>query len=433
MRKAAGLTTLTVKSAKPGRYGDGNGLYLLVREGGARWWLFRYHVNGKMREMGLGAAPSPAREAPKAAADRETVSLAEARDKARALRDIVRAGGDPLAQRDADAAVARAEAQQAAVKAMTFRAVANAYLAAHEAGWHNPKHRAQWRATLDAYAMPHMGDLPVSDVMTGHVMAALEPIWTAKPETATRVRGRIEAVLDYAAARGWRSGENPARWRGHVANLLPSRGKLARVVHHAALPWEDVAAFLADLRGRPGMGARALEFTILTAARTGEALGTRWGEIDLTEGVWTVPAERMKAGREHRVPLSDAALAIVRTLLPLRPPDDDKGRAFVFPGARKGRPLSGMAMLMLLRRMERGDLTAHGFRSSFRDWAAERTSYAREVAEEALAHTLRDKTEAAYRRGDLFEKRRRLMDDWAAFCAKPAAEGANVTPIRASV
>jgi integrase len=315
---------------------------------------------------------------------------------------------------------------------MTFRNVAKAYLAAHEAGWRNPKHRAQWRATLDAYAMPHMGDLPVADVMTGHVMAALEPIWTAKPETATRVRGRIEAVLDYAAARGWRTGENPARWRGHVANLLPARGRLARVVHHAALPWEDIAAFLTDLRGRAGMGARALDFTILTASRTNEALGARWQEIDLAEGVWTVPAERMKAGREHRVPLSDTALAILRALLPLRPADDDKGAAFVFPGARKGRPLSGMAMLMLLRRMERGDLTAHGFRSSFRDWAAERTSYAREVAEEALAHTLRDKTEAAYRRGDLFEKRRRLMDDWAAFCAKPAAEGATVTPIRSA-
>jgi len=431
MRKAAGLTALTVKSAKPGRYGDGNGLYLLVREGGARWWLFRYHVNGKMREMGLGAAPSPA-SAEKGAVDRETVTLADARERAKALREIVRAGGDPLAQRDADAKAASAAAQQAAVKAMTFRAVANAYLAAHEAGWRNPKHRAQWRATLDTYAMPHMGDLPVSDVMTGHVMAALEAIWTAKPETATRVRGRIEAVLDYAAARGWRSGENPARWRGHVANLLPARGRLARVVHHAALPWEDIAAFLTDLRGRPGMGARALEFTILCAARTNEALGARWGEIDLAEAVWTVPVERMKAGREHRVPLSGAALAILHALLPLRPADDDKGAAFLFPGAREGRPLSGMAMLMLLRRMERGDLTAHGFRSSFRDWAAERTSYAREVAEEALAHTLRDKTEAAYRRGDLFEKRRRLMDDWAAFCAKPAAEGGNVTPIRSA-
>jgi integrase len=371
MRKVAALTALMVKSAKPGRYGDGNGLYLLVREGGARWWLFRYHVNGKMREMGLG----------KAGAAADAVTLADARARARTLMEAVRAGGDPLAQRDADAKAASAAAQHAAVKAMTFRAVANAYLAAHEAVWRNPKHRAQWRATLDTYAMPHFGDMAVSDVMTGHVMAALEPIWNTKAETASRVRGRIEAVLDYATARGWRTGENPARWRGHVANLLPTRAKVARVVHHAALPWKDVAAFLTDLRGRAGMGALALDFTILTAARTNEALGARWREIDLDKAVWTVPAERMKAGREHCIPLSGAALAIVRALLPLRPADDDKGAAFVFPGARKGRPLSGMAMLMLLRRMERGDLTAHGFRSSFRDWAAESTGYARELAE----------------------------------------------------
>jgi integrase len=327
---------------------------------------------------------------------------------------------------------AQADAQQTAILAMTFRAVTNAYLAAHEAGWRNPKHRAQWRATLKTYVFPHFGELPVADVNTGHVMAALEPIWREKAETASRLRGRIEAVLDYAAARGWRTGENPARWRGHIANLLPRRSKIARVEHHAALPWQDISAFLIDLRSRDGLGARALEFAILTAARTGEVLGARWSEINLDEAVWTVPAKRMKAGQEHRVPLSDAALAIVRALLPLRPADDAEGKAFVFPGARRSRPLSGMAMLMLLRRMGRADLTAHGFRSTFRDWAAECTGYAREVAEAALAHTLRDKVEAAYRRGDLFEKRRRLMDDWAAFCARPAIEAGSVTPIRAA-
>lgn len=420
MRKAAGLTAATVRSAKPGRYGDGNGLYLLVREGGARWWLFRYHANGKMREMGLG----------KAGGDREAVTLAAAREKARVLREAVRAGGDPLAQREADAKAASAAAQQAAVLAMTFRAVTTAYLAAHESGWRNAKHRAQWAATLDTYVMPHMGDFPVGDVETGHVMAALEPIWTAKPETASRVRGRIEAVLDYATARGWRTGENPARWRGHVANLLPSRAKVARVEHHAALPWQDAGAFLTDLRGREGLGARALEFVILTAARTGEVLGAQWQEIDMVEAVWTVPAERMKAGREHRVPLTDAALAVLRGLLPLRPADDTKGESYVFPGARKSRPLSGMAMLMLLRRMERGELTAHGFRSTFRDWASESTAFDRETAEAALAHTLRDKVEAAYRRGDLFDKRRKLMDAWATFCAKPMPKGSAATPIR---
>jgi integrase len=243
------------------------------------------------------------------------------------------------------------------------------------------------------------------------------------------VRGRIEAVLDYAKARGWRSGENPARWRGHVANMLPNRTKVARVEHHAALPWREIGGFMAELRDESGLGARALEFAILTAARTGEALGARWDEIDLQEAVWTVPGERMKAGREHRVPLSEAALAVLRTVLPLR---DAKAGDWVFPGAKAGKALSGMAMLMLLRRMKRGDLTAHGFRSTFRDWTAETTGYPREVAEAALAHTLGDKVEAAYRRGDLFDKRRRLMDDWAAFCARPAAVGGTVTPIRAT-
>ncbi len=418
-RKLDGLTVMQVRNAKPGRYGDGGGLYLLVLANGARYWLFRYRVAGRMREMGLGRANGP-----------DGVTLAASRKVARELMASVKAGVDPLAARDVEAAAAKAAAQAAELQGITFRSVAEAYVAAHEAGWRNAKHRAQWATTLEAYAYPHMGDVPVAAVTVGHVMAALEPIWRAKPETASRVRGRIEAVLDYAAARDWRSGENPARWRGHLANLLPARARVARVEHHPALPWEEIGGFMADLRGRVAMAARALEFAILTAARTGEALGARWCEIDLAGAIWTVPGERMKAGREHRVPLSRPALAVLRELLPLRPVDDAKGEAFVFPGNRKGRPLSSMALAMLLRRMDRSDLTVHGFRSTFRDWTAERTSYAPDVAEMALAHTVRDKVEAAYRRGDLFAKRARLMADWATFCAQPMPAGGTVASIR---
>lgn len=270
-----------------------------------------------------------------------------------------------------------------------------------------------------------LGDLPVADVDTGAVMRILEPIWREKAETASRLRGRIESILDYAKARGWRDGENPARWRGHVANMLPKRSKVQPVEHHAALPWREIGGFMAGLADQAGLGALALRFTILTAARTGEAIEARWPEIDMVAGVWTVPAARMKAGREHRVPLSDAALAILREVAPLR--DDARG-GWIFPGARAGRPLSNMAFLMLLRRMGRGDLTAHGFRSAFRDWAAE-TGQPSDVAEAALAHTLGSKVQAAYQRGDLLERRRRLIADWAGFCTRPSTEG-EVVPLR---
>ena len=416
-RKAAGLTALKVRTIGAGRYGDGGGLYLLVRSAEARFWLFRYRRDGKMREMGLGPASGPS-----------AVSLAVARVKARALHDVVAEGRDPLADRDADAIAAKAAAQQALARAKTFGDVTTHYLEAHEAGWRNEKHRWQWRQTLEAHAFPHMGDLPVAEVTTAHVMAALEPIWRSKRETAGRLRGRIESVLDYARAREWRTGENPARWRGHIANMLPALGKAQRVQHLAALPWAEIGAFMAALRDESGMGARALEFTILTAARSGEVLGARWSEIDLSAAVWTVPASRMKAGREHRVPLCDPALAVLRVLLPLR--DTERGD-WVFPGPKGGKPLSNMSMLMLLRRMGRCDLTAHGFRSTFRDWVAERTAYPREVAEAALAHTLGDTVEAAYRRGDLMEKRARLMAEWATYCARVAA-AADVIPIRAA-
>jgi integrase len=419
-RKAAGIEAVTVKKLSPGRYGDGGGLYLLVRppspkqqaEGakdGGRFWLFRYRVAGKMREMGLGAA-----------AGKGAVSLKQARDKATDLARQVKDGVDPLAERAAKEAAKKAAAQRERARTTTFREVARLYIAAHEAGWRNAKHAQQFRNTLAADVYSHFGDVPVADVEVGHVMAALEPIWTVKPETATRLRGRIEAILDYAKARGWRSGENPARWRGHLSNLLPAASKLRRIKHHAALPWREVGGFMIELRDESPLPARALELGILTAARSGEVLNARWPEFDLDSAIWTVPAERMKAGREHRVPLSDPAVGLLRALLPLR--NAERGD-WVFPGARAGRPLSNMAMAMLLRRMNRGDLTVHGFRSTFRDWVAEHTGYQREVGEAALAHTLGDKVEAAYRRGDLFEKRRRLMEDWATFCSRPTVTG----------
>ena len=402
---AAKLRTLT----RPGAFGDGAGLYLQVRGAEQRSWLYRFKLHGKPHLMGLGALAD--------------VSLAEARDAAAAARKLVRQGTDPIARR-------RAERTEAAARAglNTFAEVADAYIAAHAASWRNAKHRQQWRNTLDTYARPVLGNLGVAMVDTGAVMRVLEPIWREKPETASRLRGRIQAVLDYATARGWRTGDNPARWRGHMDNLLPSRSKIARVEHHAALPWREIGAFMADLAKQEGVGALALRFAILTAARTGEVIGACWPEIDMATGVWIVPAQRMKAGREHRVPLSEAALDVLRQAAMLAMKQEPA--SFVFPGGKAGKPLSSMALLMLLRRMERGDLTAHGFRSTFRDWCAEATNYPREVAEAALAHTLRDRTEAAYQRGDLMEKRRRLMAEWAGFCAKQMPAG-QVVQLRA--
>ena len=398
---AAKMRTLT----KPGSYGDGAGLYLQVRGPDKRSWLYRFKLHGRAHLMGLGAV--------------DDVSLAEARDAAGAARKLVRQGVSPIDQRRA------ARAENATQAGLTFAQVADAYIAAHEPSWRNAKHRQQWRNTLDTYADPVLGKLPVALVGVGEVMRVLEPLWRAKTETASRLRGRIESVLDNAAARGWRTGENPARWRGHLDNLLPARSKVAKVEHHSALPWREVGAFTTVLAQGEGMSALALRFAILTAARTGEVIGARWSEIDMHAATWTVPAERMKAGREHRVPLSDGALDVLREVAKLATGPDP--RAFVFPGGKVGKPLSSMALLMLLRRMERGDLTAHGFRSTFRDWCAEATNYPREVAEAALAHTLRDKTEAAYQGGDLMEKRRRLMAEWATFCARPAATGAVVS------
>ncbi|MGH8040594.1 MAG: tyrosine-type recombinase/integrase, partial [Rudaea sp.] len=283
--------------------------------------------------------------------------------------------------------------------------------AAHKSGWKNEKHAAQWTSTLDTYAYPVIGKLPVAAIDTVLVMKVLEPIWTTKTETATRVRGRMESVLDWATVRGYRDGENPARWKGHLDHLLPKRSKVKKVQHHPALVYAKAPAFLSELRAQEGTAARALEFLILTACRTNEVIGARWNEFDLAEKTWTVPAERMKAGKEHRVPLSAQALKIIKDLR-----KQVQGE-FVFPGLHEGNPLSNMAMLELLKRMERNALTVHGFRSTFRDWVGETTNYPREVAEAALAHTIKDKAEAAYARGDLFAKRRRMFDDWAGYLA----------------
>ncbi|MES2119741.1 MAG: integrase arm-type DNA-binding domain-containing protein [Pseudomonadota bacterium] len=402
------LTPLEVKSAKPGRHADGGGLHLLVKPSGARSWVYRFMLNGKARDIGLGAAGP------------DGISLGAARDARDALRVKVKAGIDPLEERKSAAAEALAAAQAAKVAGTTFRDVADAYIAANEESWRNPKHRQQWRNTLEAYVYPVIGELPVADIGTAHVLRILEPIWKSKAETASRVRGRIETVLDSAKARGYREGENPARWRGHLAQILPARTRLSRG-HHKAVPYEQVPAFVAKLHEREAVAALALEFTILTASRSGEVIGAKWSEVDLDKALWTVPAERMKAGKEHRVPLTQRAVAILKSLKPL-------GSQCLFPGAKGGK-LSGMAMTMLMRRMK-VDATVHGFRSGFRDWAAECTGYAHEVAEMALAHTIENKVERAYRRGDLFDKRRRLMDDWAAYCAMPAAPAAKVTPIR---
>jgi integrase len=408
------LTAVAVRSAsKPGRYADGGGLYLQVQGAAQKSWLFRFTLRGRARQMGLGPAVGE-----------RAVTLAQAREKARDAHDLLKQGIDPLERRRAAEA-----AEKARQPGQTFRAVADLYFAAHSAGWRNAKHRAQWRTTMESYAYPAFGGRSVAEVDTGAVMAALEPIWRAKPETASRVRGRVEAVLDYAKARGWRDGENPARWRGHLSNLLPARHRIARVEHHVALPWREVGLFVADLRRRSGTAALALELIVLTAARSGEALGMRWGEVDFDRAVWTVPAERMKGGREHRVPLSPAALAVLQRMEPLRPKVGGED-ALVFPGTRRGRSLSNKALPMVLRRMKHGDLTVHGFRSTFRDWCAEAISYPRELAEATLAHALRDKVEAAYQRGDLLERRRRLMEEWAEFCAKAAPAAGAVVPLR---
>jgi integrase len=380
---------------KPGLHPDGGGLYLRVARGGAKSWCLRYMLHGKAREMGLGGLSK--------------ISLADARKKAAAHRLLLADKVDPIEKRAAERSVKKMDA----ARAMTFGDCAAAYIKAQQAGWRNVKHRQQWTNTISTYVMPCFGSVPVADVDVTMVMKVVEPLWTTKPETAARVRGRIEAVLDWAKVRGFRVGDNPARWRGHLSNLLPARAKVRAVKHHAALPYTEVGAFLKELRDCKGIAAAALEFLILTVARTGEVIGARWQEIDLLNRIWIVPGERMKGGREHRVPLSAPAVALLTQM-------EKRSTDFIFPGLKDGKPLSNMALLVLLGRLGR-HVTAHGFRATFKTWAEERSSFSREVIEAALAHVGGDKVEAAYRRGDMLEKRRRLMGAWAEFCTKPAA------------
>ena len=377
------LDARTVASLKvPGRYSDGGGLYLMIDDSRRRW-VFMYSRNGKRVELGLGGA--------------RDVPLARVRAEATKMRATLASGGDPKAER------AKSDA------AWTFKEAAKAYILANEASWKNEKHGAQWASTLEAYAYPTMGELPVASISSAHVLAALEPIWRTKTETASRVRGRIESVLDYAKVKGHREGENPARWRGHLEFTLPKRSKVSKVEHHAALPYVDVAAFMERLRSREGVSARALEFAILCASRSGEVRHATWAEIDLKAKRWIIPAGRMKAEREHHVPLSAAAVAILEGL------KAGEGGDHLFT-APKGGALSDMSLTAVLKRMGHGDLTQHGFRSTFRDWAGETTAFPREVIEHALAHGLKDKTEAAYQRGTLFDKRVQLMAAWADHC-----------------
>jgi len=394
------LTAIQAKTRKPGRYGDGAGLYLVVAETGARKWVFRFSLNGKVTEMGLGSA--------------DAVALADARDRADEARRCVARGKNPIEQRK--------EAAKAAAGKPTFGQVADELIESKESGWRNARHRQQWRNTLETYAAP-LREKPVDTVGTADILAVLKPIWQSKAETASRLRGRIEAVLDAARAKGHipENTANPARWRGHLDKLLPRPGKLNRG-HHPAMPFAEVPGFLKRLRERQGVAAWLLEFIILTAARTGEARGARWSEFDLKAKVWTVPASRMKGNRQHRVPLCDRAIEIVEDLAKVKVSD------LVFPGNKPCKPLSNKAPDMLLRRMKSDEFTTHGFRSSFRDWAGECTSFPREVAEAALAHAIGDETERAYRRADALAKRRKLMDAWASYLNRPRAEGDNVRP-----
>lgn len=389
-----------------GMHNDGEGLYLNVRASGSRSWIYRYRdrVTGKLRDKGLGPFPS--------------VTLSAARAEADKLRDGLRAGRDPIQ--------AKREAVQAAKlersKAKTFKECRDAFIAAHKAGWRNAKHGQQWANTLDMHAADLL-PLPVQAIDTALVMRALEPIWTAKTETATRVRQRIEAVVDWATARGYRTGENPARWRGHLENLLPEPGKVRKVKHHAALPYAEMGAFWKELAAVDTLASRALRLIILANVRAGEATGARWEEIDLKGKVWTIPGDRMKAGKDHRVPLSSELVTMLEAM-PHR-------HGWLFPGEsrRNPGPMTIAATSKLVKELRPG-LTQHGFRSTFRDWAGDQTAYPREIVEAAMAHTIKDKAEAAYRRSDALERRARLMQDWATYCGTEPAKADNVTPIR---
>lgn len=383
------------KGKSPGLTNDGDGLYFKVTKTGRASWILRYRNNGRPRDMGLGPYPA--------------ISLAEAREQTIELRKQIAQGLDPLQAREEEKLKEEEAKQQAIALATTFKAAALDYIEAHQSGWRNEKHAMQWRNSLYTYAYPVIGDLPTSEISTDHLLQILKPIWGTKTETASRVRNRIELVLDAAKARGLRSGENPARWRGHLDKLLPKPSKIAPIKRHAAMPWKNLPAFYKELTQIQGMSARALELTILTASRSGEVINAVWDEVDLDQAIWTIPASRMKAHREHRIPLSPTALALLQALPRI------SGNPHLFPGQREGRPISGMAMSMLIRRMKVEHVTVHGFRSTFRDWAAECTHHSREACEMSLAHKVAEGAEAAYWRGDLFDKRAELMNDWSAY------------------
>jgi integrase len=412
-RSAVTLTAQAVKSCtKLGYTADAQepGLNLQVTRGAAgyaRSWLFRYTSpeKGKRREMGLGPFPA--------------VSLARAREEAAKLRGLIRDGIDPIEWKRQEKSLAR----RAKSERLTFGQAAERCIATRQHEWRNAKHRAQWTATLKTYAFPTLGSLPVDVITTEHVLQVLEPIWTTKTETATRVRQRIETVLDWAKARKLLTGDNPASLKGGLGQLLPKASKIAKVVHQPALPYQQAHSFVQALRAKRGVGAKALEFLLLTGCRSGEVLGARWEEIDLERNVWIIPADRMKAGREHRVPLSSRAEAILREMLA------GKQSEFVFPGPDGKRPMSNGVLLALMKGMPAyARFVPHGLRSTFRDWAAETTSYANETLELALAHTIKNRAEAAYRRGDQLEKRAGLMEQWARYLELPPKSG-TVTPI----
>jgi len=400
------LSTFQVEKKKqPGMYADGGGLYLRVADGGSKQWIFRYVANGRLRDMGIGPC--------------HTLTLAEARERATDARKLRLNNIDPIAHKRAQQGAAAAES----ARAMTFRQCATGFIKDNEAKWTHPKHRQAWEMTLTEYVYPKLGELPVGLIDTPLVLGVIKPLWARIPETAARVRGRIEAVLGWATVHGYRSGDNPARWQNHLAQALPARAKVAKKEHHAALPYTQVAEFMSKLRRDASIMARCLEFITLTACRLGEAQGALWPEIDFEARTWTIPAERMKADKEHKVPLSNAAIALLKDMLAIRQSD------YVFPGYKRGRPLGHNGLWKLAKQMAGADITVHGLRSTFRDWAAERTAFPNEVVEMALAHAINSAVEAAYRRGDLFDKRRKLMDAWAAYCAKVETDAGKVVAL----
>lgn len=407
------LTAMGVKNAKsPGWYGDGRGLWLHIRTSGTKAWVLRYKLHGRARNMGLGPWPE--------------VTLEQARQRALEARSLLKNPDGPVDPID-ERRKRQAEAKLAS-GAHTFEAVSEIFIRAHSEGWRNEKHKAQWESTLVTYAYPVIGRSPVQLVDTDAILRILEPIWRTKTETATRVRQRMENVLDYAGARKMRKGENPARWRGHLDKLLPAPSRLKKEAHHPALPHGEIGTFMASLRDHNGIGACAFELGILTATRTGEVVAARWEEFDLEAAIWTIPAARMKAGKEHRVPLCSRSIEIIKGMESFK---EDSG-GYVFPGNERGKAISTAAFRATLKRMGRSDITPHGFRSTFRDWAGEETAFPREVIEHAMAHRLKDKAEAAYQRGDLFKKRRKLMEAWAARCHSDQTRSAKVEPIRNS-